>query len=62
MDNCHCEFTTVNVAIFMVAIRYEIASVVTFPCKDILKSLQAQNEKEGVSSKFSGKGLKNELR
>jgi hypothetical protein len=32
---CHCEFTTVNVAIQVLSRDHEIASVVTFPRKDI---------------------------
>jgi hypothetical protein len=32
---CHCEFTTVNMAILIYYDTYEIASVVTLPRKDI---------------------------
>ena len=33
---CHCEFTTVNVAISRMSIRYEIASLIAFTRKDIV--------------------------
>jgi hypothetical protein len=33
--SCPCGFTAVNVAISIMSIRYEIASVVTLPRKDI---------------------------
>jgi hypothetical protein len=33
---CHCEFTTVNVAIFITSTKYEIASVVSLPRKDMV--------------------------
>jgi hypothetical protein len=45
---CHCEFTTVNVAISVMSIRYEIASVVTLPRKDIMTQSQRG---EGIGEK-----------
>ena len=39
----HCEFTTVNVAISIISIKYEIVSVVTLPRKDIVTHLSPRN-------------------
>jgi hypothetical protein len=36
MVHSYCEFTTVNVAIAIISTKYEIASVVYLPRKDIV--------------------------
>ena len=45
---CHCELTTVNVAISMMSIRYEIASVVTLSQRhsDTVSEPEIQSEQE----------------
>ena len=47
---CHCEFTTVNVAILMYSDTYEIASVTTLPRKDIATQSLHRNDELGITS------------